>query len=106
MKRGDIRWYTFREPDKRRPVVVLTRDSAIPYLTGITVAPLTSTIRSIPTEVFLSPEDDGVLAPCVANLDNVQTVPARQVGALITTLSAERMGEVEQALAFALGMVR
>lgn len=106
MNRGDIRWYTFREPDKRRPILVLTRNSAIPYLTGITVAPLTSTIRDIPTEVFLSPEEDGVLAPCVVNLDNVQTVPKDKLGALITMLSAERMAEVERALAFALGMGR
>lgn len=104
MNRGDVRWYTFHEPDKRRPVLVLTRDSAIPYLTGITIAPLTSTIRDIPTEVFLSPDDDGVLTPCAVNLDNIQTVPKRQVGSLITSLSPNRMGEVEDAMAFALGM--
>lgn len=105
MKRGDIRWYTFREPDKRRPVLVLTRNSAIPYLTSVTVAPLTTTIRDIPTEVFLS-QDDGVPEPCVVNLDNVQTVTKRQIGSLVTVLTPERMAEVEQALAFALGMTR
>ena len=104
MNRGDVRRYTFHEPDKRRPVLVLTRDSAIPYLTGITIAPLTSTIRDIPTEVFLSPDDDGVLTPCAVNLDNIQTVPKRQVGSLITSLSPNRMGEVEDAMAVALGM--
>lgn len=106
MKRGDIRWYTLRKPDKRRLGLVLTRNSAIPYLTGITVAPLTSTIREIPTEVFLSPEEDGVLAPCAVNLDNMQTVPKGQVGDLLTVLSPDRMGEVEGALTFALGMGR
>ena len=55
MKQGDVCWYTFREPDKRRPVVVLTRNSAIPYLTSLTVAPITSTIRNVPSEVLLTP---------------------------------------------------
>ena len=106
MKRGEVRWYTFELPDKRRPVLILTRSSAISFLTGITIAPITSTVRDIPTEVFLTPEDDGVLAPCAVNLDNVQTVPKLKIGALITTLSTEQMAQVERALAFALGMPR
>ena len=106
MKRGEVRWYTFELPDKRRPVLILTRNSAISFLTGITIAPITSTVRDIPTEVFLTPEDDGVLAPCSVNLDNVQTVPKHKLGALITTLSTEQMAQVERALAFALGMPR
>lgn len=104
MRRGEVRWYTFEASDKRRPVLILTRNSAIAFLTGVTIAPITSTVRDIPTEVFLTPEDDGVLAPCAANLDNVQTIPKHKLGALTATLSAERMGEVERALAFALGM--
>jgi len=106
MRRGDVRWYAFAPPDKRRPVVILTRNSAIPLLTSITVAPITSNVRDIPTEVLLSPEEDGVLALSAVNLDNVQTVSKPKIGALITVLSAERMMEVEQALAFALGMPR
>ena len=106
MNRGEVRWYTFEPPDKRRPVLILTRNSALSFLTGITIAPITSTVRDIPTEVFLTPEDDGVLAPSAANLDNVQTVPKHRLGALITTLSADRKAEVERALAFALGMAR
>jgi mRNA interferase MazF len=104
MNRGDIRWYTFRPPDKRRPVLIMTRDSAIPVLTSITVAPLTTTIRDIPTEVVLSPEVDGVLETCAANLDNLQTVPKANIGPLLTTLSSEKMQAVEQALCFALGI--
>ena len=45
MRRGEVRWYTFRAPDKRRPVLILTRDSAVGYLTSVTVAPITTTIR-------------------------------------------------------------
>lgn len=106
MRRGEVRWYTFEPPDKRRPVLILTRSSALSFLSGVTIAPITSTVRDIPTEVFLTPEEDGVPSPCAANLDNVQTVPKHKLGALIATLSADRMAEVERALAFALGMTR
>lgn len=104
MNRGEVRWYTFRAPDKRRPVVILTRDSAITFLTGITVAPLTTTVRAIPTEVLLTPEDDGVLELCVVNLDNIQTIQKHQLGSRITTLSPHRMNEIEQAIRFALSL--
>jgi mRNA interferase MazF len=104
MRRGDVRWYAFAPPDKNRPVVILTRNSVIPVLTSITVAPITSNVRDIPTEVLLSPEEDGVLSLSAINLDNLQTVAKARIGALITVLPAERMMEVEQALAFALGM--
>ena len=49
IKRGDVRWYKFDAPDKRRPVVILTRDSILAYLGEVTVAPITSTIRDIPS---------------------------------------------------------
>ena len=62
ISRGDVRLYQFAPPNKRRPVVVLTRDSAIAYLSTVTVAPVTSTIRGVPSEVVLS-EEDGMKAP-------------------------------------------
>lgn len=102
MNQGDVYWYTFRQPDKRRPVLILTRDSAIPYLTALTVAPITTTVRAIPSEVALQ-EIDGMATMCVANMDNIQTVPKAQIGAFITHLSFERMREVRDAVAFALG---
>jgi len=73
-------------------------------LTGITIAPLTTVIREIPTEVLLTPQEDGVLELCVVSLDNLQTVQKAQLGRLITALSAMRLAAVEQALCFALGM--
>jgi len=103
MKRGDIYWYTLKTPDKRRPVLILTRTSAISYLSALTVAPITTTVRDIPSEVFLSREE-GLLSDCAANLDNIQTVPKAQLAGLITTLSSLRMQEVNQAISFALGM--
>ena len=104
MRRGEVRWCTLRAPDKRRPVVILTRNSASAFLTNVTVAPLTSTDREIPTQVLLTPAEDGVNSICAVSLDNIQTVPKQQIGALITTLSTQRLEEVEVAIAFALGM--
>ena len=102
MRCGEVRWYRFAQPDKRQPVVVLTRDSIIEYLGEVTVAPVTSTIRDIPSEVLLSPLD-GMPGDCAINLDHVQTVSKGRVGALITTLSADKMVQIRQALLFALG---
>ena len=102
MKRGEIRWYRFRAPDKRRPVVVLTRDSVLEYLGEVTVAPITSTIRDIPSEVVLD-SDDGVPQRCAINLDHLQTVSKDRLGGLLATLPAARMVEVRDALLFALG---
>ena len=103
MKQGDIYWYTFRAPDKRRPVLILTRNSAIPLLTGITVAPVTTVIRSIPSEVLLTAAEDGVSEDCVVNTDNIQTIQKANIGAFIAHLSPEKMREVEEAVAFSLG---
>jgi len=103
MERGEVRWYTFAEPDKTRPVLILTRSSAVRYLNAVTVAPITTTIRHVPSEVQLSLAD-GMMNTCAANFYNLQTVPKSKIGAWITTLSAERMAEVEKALLFALGV--
>jgi len=102
VKQGEVRWHTFRSPDKRRPVVILTRDSAIGFLNALTVAPVTRTVRGIPTEVVITPED-GMPVDSVINLDAVQTVPKDKLGALITELAPQRMSEVKAAIAFALG---
>jgi mRNA interferase MazF len=106
MRRGEIRWYTFQPPDKRRPALILTRNSIIPYLTSLTVAPITTTIREIPSEVVLTPGEDKVLELCVVNLDNIQTVPKSRISLLLTTLSPERMAEVSDAITFALELTR
>jgi mRNA interferase MazF len=103
MKRGEVRWYRFKAPDKRRPVLILTRDSVIEYLGEVTVAPITSTIRDIPSEVHLGKED-GVPRDCAVNTDHIQTVPKTKVGALITTLSGAKLTQVRNAIRFALGL--
>ncbi len=82
MKRGEIRWYKFSKPDKKRPVLILTRDSIIEYLAEVTVAPVTSTIRDIPSEVFLSKTENSMKNDCAINCDHIQTVSKGKIGAL------------------------
>lgn len=105
MRRGEVRWYRFAPPDKRRPVLILSRDSAIEMLGEVTIAPITSTIRDIPSEVVLT-RNEGVERDCAVNLDHVQTVSKGKIGALVTTLSAERMERVRESLLFAMGFRR
>ena len=100
--RGEIRLYGFARPDKRRPVVVLTRESAIGYLSSVTVAPITSTIRGVPSEVLLT-EADGMKRPCAINLHNAVTVAKAHLGRRVAVLNTERLTEICSALAFALG---
>jgi mRNA interferase MazF len=102
IRRGEIRLCPFPRPDKRRPVVVLTRDSVIPYLSAVTVAPITSTIRGVASEVQLS-EADGLKAPCAVNLHNLVTVPKDWLGRRVASLSQERLDEICSALGFAMG---
>lgn len=104
MKRGEIRWYKFDKPDKKRPVLILTRDSILEYLGEVTVAPVTSTVREIPSEVFLS-KADGMPRNCAINCDHLQTVAKGKIGALITSLPATKMTAVSRAICFALGIV-
>jgi mRNA interferase MazF len=102
VNRGDVCWYTFRTPDKKRPVLILTRDSATAVLHSVTIAPITSTIRSIPTEVVLT-EADGLPTTCAANFDNLQSVPKSNIGDRIARLTTQKMKEAGAATSFALG---
>ena len=101
MKHGDIRWYKFVRPDKKRPVLILTRDSVLEYLNEVTIAPITTTVRNIPSEVFLT-KADGMLRDCAVNCDHLQTVPKGKIGPLITSLLPAKMADVGQAIRFAL----
>lgn len=103
MKQGDVYWHTFRAPDKRRPVLILTRNSAISFLTGITVVSITSTIRGVPSEVVLTPGQDGMFEECAVNAYTIQPVQKAHLDDLITQLSKEPMREVRAAIEFALG---
>ncbi|MBN1106727.1 MAG: type II toxin-antitoxin system PemK/MazF family toxin [Deltaproteobacteria bacterium] len=101
MKHGDIRWYKFLPPDKKRPVLVLTRESVLQYLGEVTVAPITTVVRDIPSEVSLS-KADGLPQDCAVNCDHLQTVSKAKIGPLITSLPRSKMNEVGRAIRFAL----
>ena len=103
MKRGEVRWYKFAAPDKKRPVVILTRDSVLRDLGEVTVAPITTTIRDIPSEVLLSTHD-GMHRDCAINCDHIQTVSKGKIGPLITQLSPTQMNAVSKAVGFALNL--
>ena len=100
--RGDVRLYQFAAPDKQKPVLVLTRNSAISYLATVTVAPITSTIRGVPSEVVLG-EEDGMKSSCAINLHNPITISLERLGQRVAQLNSSRMGEVCAALRFSLG---
>lgn len=103
MKRGEVRWYKFQQPDKKRPVLILTRNSVLGYLGEVTIVPLTSTIRDIPSEVLLT-RHDGVRKDCAINCDHIQTVSQGKLGALVTTLTPEKLVQVRDAIRFALNL--
>lgn len=100
MKRGEIWWA--RIGSGRRPALILTRDHALPLLSGVTVAPTTRRIRSIPTEVALG-RTDGMPHECALSLDNLETISKRDLHRRITTLSPARIEEVCDALRYAVG---
>jgi mRNA interferase MazF len=102
VRRGEIRWYTFAAPDKRRPVLLLTRASVIDALNEIIVAPATWTIRGLATEVLLS-SADGMPESCALNFDHVTLVQRGRLGPVITELPSARWLEVEHALLIACG---
>ncbi len=97
MIRGEIRWYTFRLPDKRRPVLVLTRSEVIERLNEIIVAPVTRTIRGLRSEV-LSTQEDGMPAACAVNFDHLSLGQRDRFGSVLRTLSEQRWPEVRRAL--------
>ena len=102
LKRGDILLCRFAPPDKQRPVLILTRDAAIGHLATVTVAPITSTVRDVPSEVILDVED-GMKGRCAVNLHNAVTVSQDRLGKRVATLHDERMQQICAALRFSLG---
>lgn len=102
MKRGEVRWVEFKAPDGRRPVVILTRNSSIGLLNAVTVAPVTTILRTTPAHVYLD-EDDGMPQACNVNLHGLQTVPKGAVGKLIMALNQAQAEKLEEALDYALG---
>lgn len=103
MRRGEIYWHRFERPDKRRPVLVLTRASLAGHLSTVTVAALTRTIRNVASEVAVGPEH-GLPARCAVNLHQVFTLRRPELGPYVTNLPDDAMVNVDRALVFALGV--
>ena len=101
-RRGEIWQYRFRAPDKRRPVLVLTRQEVLPLLRTAMVAPITSTIRGLPSEVSVG-VDEGLKHDSAINLDHVQTVEQHLLHRYVGTVSEAKMRKVCRALALATG---
>ncbi len=101
-RRGEVWRYQFAAPDKERPVVILTRQEVLPLLCTATVAPITSTIRGLPSEVLVGSEE-GLKHESAINLDHVQTVEQHRLGQYVGSLSEAKMRQVCRALAIATG---
>ena len=102
MRRGEIRWYTFRLPDKRRPVLILARDEVIDRLNEIIVVPVTRTIRGLTTELILT-SDDGMPVTCALNFDHISLAQRDRIGSALCTLPEARWPEAQRALMLACG---
>ena len=101
MKRGEIWWAELSLPVGSRPVVILTRDAVLENIGAIVVALVTRTVRQLPTEVALG-RRQGLPVPCVANLDNILTVPRHRLKRLMGACDSSKVEELNHAIKFAL----
>lgn len=102
IERGSVWLHRFASPDKRRPVVVISRPEVIDLLSTVIVAPVTSTVRGLPSEVVLDIAD-GMKGRCAVNLDHVQTIRKVDLHRRVSTLGPQKMTLVCRALAVATG---
>ena len=97
MKRGEVWWAELPPPVGSRPVVILTRDSVLQNIGAVVVALVTRTVRQLPTEIVLG-RRQGLPVRCVANLDNVLTVPRHRFKRLMGACDADKISELNQAI--------
>jgi len=103
VRRGEVWWAELAPPAGKRPVLLLSRNEAYAVRELVTVAPVTTRIRHIASEVSLGPEE-GLPRPCIVNLDSITTIAKGSLCDRLTSLSLEKLKEVEVALHFALGL--
>ena len=101
MKRGEVWWAELPSPVGSRPVIILTRNAVLENIGGIVVALITRTVRDLPTEVLLG-RRQGLPVSCVANLDNILTVPRQRLKRLMGACDASKIEELNQAIKTAL----
>jgi mRNA interferase MazF len=102
IRRGDVRWFSFRKPDKRRPVLILGRDDVLPALSLVPVIPLSTQVRGLSWEVELGPSD-GMPSACVLKPEWIRAVDRSLLGPRITGLPPGRWSELERPLLDVLG---
>ncbi|MEM4721005.1 MAG: type II toxin-antitoxin system PemK/MazF family toxin [Candidatus Methanomethylicaceae archaeon] len=103
MKRGEVWWANLPAPIGRRPVTLVSRNEAYKVRDLIMIAPVTTRVRNIPTEVELGPKD-GLPRRCVINCDSLVTIPKARLQSRITALNPAKVRELNQAIKFALGL--
>lgn len=103
MKRGEIWWATLPVPERKRPVVLVSRNEAYKIRDLITIAPVTTRIRGIPTEVELNTKD-GLSRRCVVNCDNLTTIPKTWLEKRITALNPAKVQQLDKGIKFALDL--
>jgi len=103
VRRGEIWWAELDPPAGRRPVILLSRNEAYSVRSLVIMAPVTTRIRHIPSEVILR-TDDGMPQDCVVNLDTITTIPKDCLRSRLVTLNAKKLKEVEAAIHFTLGL--
>ncbi len=103
LRRGDIRWYRFVHPDKRRPVLVLGRDTILRSCSEAPVIPISTHARGLPWEVTLSPEE-GLYVPSVLKPEWIRVVPTAEIGPWICSFPQQRWPDVRHAVIEALGL--
>src|ERR1051325_9231701 len=101
MRRGEVWWADLPPPVKPRPVVILTRDQVVATIGSLVVCIVTRSVRGIPTEVQVG-RAEGLPVPCVANLDNILTVPKPRLVRRMGALAAHNITELNSATKFAL----
>ena len=103
MRRGEIWWTELEAPAGQRPVVLLSRNEAYSVRSLVIVAPITTRIRHISSEVSLG-RPEGMPQECVANLDTITTIPKDCLRSRLTSLSLKKLSEIDAAIHFAMGM--
>ena len=103
MTQGEVCWAQLDPPAGRRPVVLLARNQAYAVRSLVTVAPITTRVRDIASEVLLG-TDDGMPRECAANLDSIITIPRSCLRERLASLSHEKLKGIENAIHFALGL--
>jgi mRNA interferase MazF len=103
LRRGDVHWYRFSSPDKRRPVLILGKESVLRSSSEVPVIPFSTQVRGLPWEVRLAPEE-GLHVPSVLKPEWIRSVPVREIGPWICGFPAHRWNEVRAALLDVLGL--